>query len=156
MPPPPLQIDLRGVHTIGVTVINESERHRLDAARMIGDIVTTANYRSRETRVRMRAHRDGKDEDAELKLVILKERAFPVRLNRPGTPLRWSVGLETSATLTARSGRVIWQDEMWEWDAHANLAAANEAECWQSVSLPWVSSWFSVALVERMFYGESQ
>jgi hypothetical protein len=155
-PPPPLHIDLRGVRTIGVTLTNESETHRLGPAQMAKCIVDEANYDYRETKVRVRVHRDGGNEDAELKLVILKEGAVRLPNPRPGVTQKWAVRVSVSGTLTARDGRVIWQETNRELDAGTAIMATDEAEFLQKLSVPWVNSELCYSLVMQVFYGDSK
>ncbi len=155
-PPPPMHIDLRGVRTIGVTAANESEMHRLDAVQMAKSLAEDANDSVQETRVRLRAHRDGRDEDAQLKLVILKETAIRLPQRKPGAVQTWALRLNMAMTLTARNGRVIWQDANWQMDAGTGILAADEAAFLQRVSLQWVYDELGYLVARHMFYGERQ
>jgi outer membrane lipopolysaccharide assembly protein LptE/RlpB len=137
-------------------VTNDSKPRLLDSERLAQTVVEYANYRSRETRVRLRVHRDGEDEDAQLKIVILKESAVPVPQTMAGMAQKWALRLNISATLAARNGRVMWRQENRNRDLATTITAADEAEFLQKLSHPWVYGALSYPLVKSMFYGESQ
>lgn len=155
-PPPPLRIDLQGVRTIGVAVNNDSKSPILDSMRLAQAVVEHANYRSRQTKVRLRVRRDGGDEHAQLKISIVRESAVPVPQTTPGAAQKWALRLNISATLTARDGRVIWQETNRNRNLVPAIPAADEAEFLQKLSHPWVYDELSYPLVQSMFYGETK
>jgi hypothetical protein len=155
-PPPPLKIDLRGVRTIGVTVSDNSGVHDLDSIQLAQMVAEQANYRSRDTKVKLRVHRDSRNEDAELKIAILKESAAQVPQAAPRAPRKWALRLSISSTLVARDGRVIWQEASRNRSLTTAITAADEAEFLQKLSHSWVYGELSYPLVKSMFYGDSQ
>lgn len=155
-PPPPLTIDLHGVHTIGVTVSDDSKASLLDPAMLAQRVAEYGNFRSRDTKVKFRVHRDGENEDAQLKIAILKESAVKIPQTAPGTAQKWALRLVISSTLTARDGRVIWQEMDRNRDLRTPITAADETEFLQKLSHPWIYGALSYPLIKSMFYGESR
>ena len=155
-PPPPLKIDLRGVRTIGVTVTNYSKAPLLDPMLLAQRVVEYGNFRSRDTKVKLRVHRDGENEDAQLKIAILKESAVKIPQATPEAAQKWALRLIISSALTARDGRVIWQETNRDRDLAPAITASDEAEFLQKLSHRWVYGALSYPLVKSMFYGETR
>lgn len=155
-PPPRLKIDLRGVRTIGVSVTNDSKAPLLDSTLLALKVAEYGNDRSRDTKVKLRVRREGGNEDAQLKIVILKESAVKVPQATPGAAQKWALQLVVSSTLTARDGHVIWQEAHRNRDLAPAITAADEREFLQKVSHPWIYEALSYPLVKSMFYGEPQ
>ena len=155
-PPPPLTIDLRGVRTIGVTVSDDSKAPLLDPAMLAQRVAEYGNFRSRDTKVKLRVHREGENEDAQLKIAILKESAVKLPQAAPGAAQKWALRLIVSSTLTARNGRVIWQETNRDRELTPAIAAVDETEFLQKLSHPWIYGALSYPLVKSMFYGESR
>jgi len=151
-----LKIDLRGVRTIGVAVADSSEVHRLDASELAKAVVEEAKYGVRESRFRLRLDRDGGNEDAHLKIAILKESAVRVSRSTPGAAQTWAMRLNLAMALTARDGRMIRQDANWQVDVRTGIVAADEAEFLQKVYPGWVCYQLSSPLFRHTFYGELQ
>jgi hypothetical protein len=155
-PPPPLTIDLRGVRMIGVTVSDDSKAPLLDPVMLAQRVAEYGNFRSRDTKVKLRVHREGGTEDAQLKIAILKESAVKLPQATPEAAQRWALQLIISSTLTARDGRVIWQETSRNRDLAPAITAADEAEFLQRLSHLWIYGAVSYPLVKSMFYGESR
>ena len=155
-PPPPLKIDLRGVRMIGVTVSDDSKAPLLDPAMLSQRVAEYGNFRSRDTKVKWRVHRESGNEDARLKISILKESAVKVPQTTPSAAQKWALRLTISSTLTTRDGRVIWQDTNRNRDLAPAITAADETEFLQKLSHPWIYGALSYPLIKSMFYGESR
>jgi len=106
--PPPL-IDLAGIKTIRVEVLNQATVPHLVPSEVAEGVATRLNNRRRETGARAVVQPGTGNEDAVLSITILSESAAEAGTATQAGTRRWSLRSWVSATLTRRDGKVVGQ-----------------------------------------------
>ena len=154
--PPLPRLELQGIHHIRVTAVNVSESHHLDPFDVAQAVAYRINVRSRETGARAHVEREATTVDAVFAITILRESATQIlRLSASGVE-RWSILVNTSATLTNADGQVIWSETGVSNSFYRAFAAQDVEELWKEPTLRnGLTTELSTRLAHRIFYARS-
>jgi hypothetical protein len=155
-PPRPLApgLDLSGVHSIGVTVTNNSESHHVDTSTLEKVLEEQINDQSRDIKVKARVQKGTGSGDAVLAVVILSENATEdSRPNAIGYH-NWTFVMKMSVTLTARDGRVIWNGTNEDYSFSQGFPAGSPV-VWNGPRAQSSGDYFiCLSLVNHVFFGK--
>ena len=151
-PPPPAVIDLRGIHSIGVVVTNDSGLPALDGAMFAEQVRDSINFRTPGIHVKAQLKTDPDRADALLTISVLNERVVSAPAANGTGYGSWTVHFDLSAKLVTRDGRVIWSEANSGYEFPVN-APATDASTILQASQRRAAYQLGTRIVHRMFYG---
>lgn len=129
-PLPPPRIDLHGIRHLCVTVSNKTEPQPIDPSTLAAH---TAQWIDRRVdgRILRATASCAPSDDGTLHLEMLSESATPQENSASPGPSRWCVAVTLNATLTDRSGAVVWRAANFEFVYPRPLPAPDAATLWR-------------------------
>lgn len=109
VPPPPLPPYLAQVSTVAIQVQDVSGKDLIDENAMSQAVASNVNQLWKEYSVRAIPFRPSGGSDATLQVTIVRKSLSNSRVNKGKQP--WELELTTSAKLTSRDGKLLWQEE---------------------------------------------
>jgi hypothetical protein len=157
-PPPPnapaLRDGLDQIRTIAVVVTNPSESHHIAPADLAQAVIVRIDQYTHPYGISAESQSDSLNADAVLSIEILSESATPPDPTS-GHPSWWNFEVKTSATLTGKEGKVIWQETSDDHDMTCDLKKKDAADPWKAAQLrKWPESGVGSDLVKRMMYAK--
>jgi hypothetical protein len=153
----PVRIDVSGIRTIGVEVLNSSETHHLDPntlARRIRDMIT---LQARDVKVKavLRKGTAIGNEDATLQVTILGEHGEPEQPESRSMDAKWDFQVRVSAILTKKNGTVVWRESNPDYRFSTEVPPVKPAEILAHPSMQYfLTDGISERLVARMLSGQ--
>jgi hypothetical protein len=123
-PAPPIALDLQGVKSIGVQVVDKSAVQRVSSSALAGAIALRLATEGRRADLAVFRGETLKEHDALLEVTILNVSAVPVA-NSSGSGMVWDLDASVSAVLARNGGKVIWQETG---DYHTRYETGQESE----------------------------
>ena len=108
--PPPVQLELQGVHRIHVVVENASPAHHLDSDKLASWIAVRAKSLGRSKKVTAFGGPSAPDQDGELKVTVLSETATPAQNAKKDGSAEWTFQVNVSAELRNTAGVSVWRE----------------------------------------------
>jgi len=109
-PAPPIALDLLGVKTIGVSVVDKSSGQHISSSGVASAIELRLATDGRRANLSAFPAEDGKEHDALLEVTILSVSAAP-GADPAGSGIVWDLNVNVSAVLTKTGGSVIWHED---------------------------------------------
>jgi hypothetical protein len=149
-PPPPLRLDLQGIHRIRVEVTDASATHHLDAPQLASWIASQITAQARRAGVTGFAAGQTSDEDAVLTVSILSESAnLQSSVSTSDGKQNREIEVSLAAALTRRDGQAVWRESDGSYRASRLLAQEPEADLWKE---PVVQGWLIRGVGNRLVY----
>jgi hypothetical protein len=145
-PPPPVQLDLQGIHRIRVQVTDNSEPHHLVASDVANWVGLRLTAQARRAHVTAFSQKEPANEDAVLQVTLLSEAAGP---QSTGDSRVWGFHVNVSAVLTKAGGQVVWQESDGAYEFRRAFQSQRVEELWTE---PAVQNWLTLAVGNRVVY----
>jgi hypothetical protein len=145
--PPPVQLELQGVHRIHVVVENASPAHHLDADKLASWIAVRAKSLGRSKKVTAFGGPSAPDQDGELKVTVLSETATPAQNAKKDGPAEWTFQVNVSAELRNTAGVSVWRENAGNYTFRHQEKPGEEAAVWADNEL---SDWLTAAVGNRV------
>jgi hypothetical protein len=158
-PPPPtsapaLRDGLDEIRTITVMVTNTSESHHLGPADLAQAVIMQIDRFQYPYGISAQPQINGSTADAVLSIQILSESATPPDASSVH-PSWWSFEVKTSATLTRKDGKIVWQETYDDRDLSSELKKRDFADPWKAAQArDWPERGVAGDLVKRMMYAK--
>jgi hypothetical protein len=156
-PPPPaapaLRPGLEEIRTIAVAVTNTSEWHHIDPPDLASSVVMHIDRFHYPYGISA-ASQDALTADALLSIEVLSESATPPDASS-AHPRWWNFEVKTSATLTRKDGKVLWQEIYDDRELASELKKKDAADPWKAArSHNWPQGGVAGDLIKRMMYAK--
>lgn len=147
--PPPVQLDLQGIHRIHVRAENVAPTHHLDADKLASWIAVKTGSQGRRVKLTAFSGPPAPDQDGELKVTLLSETATPAQnVKRNGTT-EWTFEVNVSAELRNKAGVTVWREVDGHYQFRQNLNTTEEAAAWENNG---DNDWLTVAVGNRIVF----
>jgi len=147
--PPPVQLDLRGIHRIHVAVENASATHHLDADRLASWIAVRTQSQARGKKLTAFSGPSAPDQDGELKVTVLTESASPGQKGYKKGTVGWTFEVSVSAELRNSAGVTVWRENSGHYQFEHDEKPGDAAAAWADNDL---SDWLMADVGNRLVF----
>jgi hypothetical protein len=148
-PPPPVQLEMQGIHRIHVVAENASPTHHLDADKLASWIAVRTQTQGRGEKLTAFSGPGAPDQDGELKVEVLSESATPGTAVAKNGMVEWRFALSVTAELRSSTGVTIWRESDGHYEFRHYEKPGDEAAAWADNGF---SDWLTVAVGNRVAY----
>lgn len=154
--PPPVRLDLQGIHRIHVVAENASPTHHLNADRLASRIADSAGSQGRGDRLTafsgpIAPGPGTPDQDGELKVTVLTEGATPGQKGYKKGTVAWTFEVSITAELRNSAGVTVWREDSGHYSYEHDEKPGDEAAAWaDNDRTDWLIAGVGHRLVFRM------
>ena len=147
--PPPVQLDLQGVHRIHVAVENASATHHLDGDKLASWIAVRAQTQARGRGLTAFSGPRAPDQDGELKVTVLTESANPGQKGYKKGTVGWTFEVSVSAELRNSAGVTVWRENNGHYLYEHDEKPGDATAAWEDNDQ---SDWLMVGVGNRLVF----
>jgi hypothetical protein len=152
--PPPVRLDLQGIHRIHVVAVNASPTHHLNADRLASLIADSARSEGRGDRLTafsgpIAPGPSTPDRDGELKVIVLNESANPGQKGYKKGTVGWIFEVSVSAELRNSAGVTVWRENSGHYLTEHDEKPGDAAAAWADNDL---HDWLALVVGNRVVF----